>query len=877
MNRRLVIIDPNETPVYATYWGAGLGNEIYLTTDLEKIEPEKLKQALTLGPGDAALLVGGGGFKFFFDKSQLHAGIRSENWADCVKLDRLSVEGGSYVKVIDDFPSQDIINLFMSQEFTQDVDFSWFKSKVIHDFQGAMRFLDWLDSLPEDEDLGFDFEASGMALEKIFELSGLSLCNRYFGAFISLTDIRHTATIEEYNTLLKRLGDILYRRQSHLVTYNLQYEQAVSHRIFGVDLYNLLDASVYNVLDGFHENKKYSLKYTAQRILHAKVWDTEFDWISEVIDRMLYTEEGKLKKDKHKVLRIDSVDSLEKTDEWKLLCSRYPDYVDEFRALILEYFNGFMAVPSEILGKYCNLDAFYTLMIHLTKKNEYSEDAIRTFMDNARLGARLHNFGLYIDEPLRLEYSLFCKKMMAWGITFGATARCYIKMAKHAKKMANIEKYSDLAKKLLYSNRFFNGDPILITKDILTNNVDELDTYELGLNEGKLLMEYGPEFAEKFIEYTREAMEECEMIKLYKKTGQKVLKKKIDNTVGGKKKLIQLLSQKIIPLIGLDKIKINEKHIELEKYLYYERAYTELRKISSTQLNDIKNIPQEIYGFGQKFGLVEYSDFIASNYFKVRSPEENSAICLEFTELYKPETAYLASIFDSVQQMNNQEKFYSELGIETIDDAYKHFSDSMEKVCNGVNPEQTDYPEKVYTLAMQYYKTPGCDQMKDIWGSFNGYIAQEQFFSYITNDQHLEYAKPFNESDFNNNFFFIRKLVLNYLLYKKNSKVLSTYIDGMMNEGKWIIEDKKHIPIREADPSEPGAVRKVFTRYEVNTKSSKRWSSAFHTIISHADFKDILRTPYHYDENGNIVDEDFIETYFDIKILVSLRGDLKIN
>lgn len=35
--------------------------------------------------------------------------------------------------------------------------------------------------------------------------------------------------------------------------------------------------------------------------------------------------------------------------------------------------------------------------------------------------------------------------------------------------------------------------------------------------------------------------------------------------------------------------------------------------------------------------------------------------------------------------------------------------------------------------------------------------------------------------------------------------------------------------------------------------------------ISHADFKDILRTPYYYDENGNIIDEDFIETYFDIK------------
>ena len=645
--------------------------------------------------------------------------------------------------------------------------------------------------------------------------------------------------------------------------------------MFGVDLYNLLDASVYNVLDGLNL-KKYSLKWTAQRVLGVKVWDTEFDWISDTIDSMLYVEEGKLKKEKHKVLKVNP-GNFEQTEEWKALCERYPDYIDEFRALMLEYFgNCFMVVPSEILGKYCNLDAFYTLMIHLTKKQEYSEDAIRTFMDNARLGARLHNCGLYIDEPLRLKYSLFCKKMMAWGITYGATSRCFIKMDKHAKKMANIDKYSEVSKKLLYNNTFFNGDPIEITKYILTNNVDEMDAYELGLDEGKLLFEYGADFAVEFVDKLREAMEECEMIKLYKKTGQKVLKKKIDNTVGGKKKLIQVLSQKIIPLIGLDKITINDKHIELEKYLYYKKAFDELIKISKNQLNDINNIPEKIYGFGKQFDLVEYSDFIASNYFKVRSPQENDEICLEFTQLYKPETAYLAAILDSTQQLNNAEKFYSELGIKTIEEAYQHFANNMNSVCNGAPVDQTCYPEKVYTLAMQYYKNPSCDQMKDIWDNFNGYIAQEQFFGYIT-DQYAEYGKPFSESDFNNRFFFMRKLVLNYLLYKKNAKVLSTYIEGMMNTGLWVVEDKNHFPIREADPNEPGAVRKIFTRYEINTKSSKRWSSPMHTIISHADFKDILGTPYHIDDQGNIVYEDFIETYFDIKILVSLRSNSKTN
>lgn len=39
----------------------------------------------------------------------------------------------------------------------------------------------------------------------------------------------------------------------------------------------------------------------------------------------------------------------------------------------------------------------------------------------------------------------------------------------------------------------------------------------------------------------------------------------------------------------------------------------------------------------------------------------------------------------------------------------------------------------------------------------------------------------------------------------------------------------------------------------------------FLTIISHSDLKDCIIPPYYYDEYGNKVVEDFIETYFDIK------------
>ena len=70
-NRRIVIIDPKETPDYMKYWGIGLGNEIYTTDSLESMQPDDLRTALSLGNSDAAMLVGSGGYKFFFEKTGL--------------------------------------------------------------------------------------------------------------------------------------------------------------------------------------------------------------------------------------------------------------------------------------------------------------------------------------------------------------------------------------------------------------------------------------------------------------------------------------------------------------------------------------------------------------------------------------------------------------------------------------------------------------------------------------------------------------------------------------------------------------------------------------------------------------------------------------
>ena len=866
MNRRIVLVDQLETPDYTSYYGSGLGSEIYTLQSLEGQPEDKIRQLLAVGPTDAVMLVGAEPFKYFHQF--YHYGVRSENYFDCSKLRRLSIEGGAFVKCVIEYPDKDIVADFMSASFTEPIGFPNFNQKVIHTVEEAEAFLAWADSFPIEEDFGYDYEGSGFPLDVWYELSGVSICTVDEGGFISLTDIRHQlqggAENPRYKALLKTLGQWLVKRMDHVWTYNMQYEYQVSHRMLGVNAYNLCDASVVNVVEGNHL-KKYSLKWSAQMYLQVNVWDTEFDRISDLIDQMLFTEEGRLKKDKHKVLKVDQT-NFEQTPEWQELCNRYPGYIGEFKALLLEYWgNAFMCVPSEILGYYCNLDALHTLMIYKVKEKEYSKDCWQVNLDNTRLGCQLMSSGLYIDEPFRAKYETYCHEQMAWSITYCAAARCYIKMLKHQKLAANPGKYHPIALKLLEEGRFFNGDPLEITKSILLENLDTMDAYDTGLNEGALLLKYGPVFAEQFMDLVRGSMSAVKM------------KGKIDTGIVRKKKILGLLADGIGPLIGLDKIKIGPKHIELEKYMWYKRVYDELLRVGKVYLTDINHLPPHIKAFGQDFTLLEYSDYICDNYFQSRSPVQNDAMAMEFASLYPRETAYLTAMFESIQQLPETDKFYASRGIDDINVGFKEFMSEWENYHNGI-PSQL-YPNKVFDLAMPYWsiitgksKKGGTEEqltkIKETWTNMNGFLSQTKLFPGYR-DQFTLYEEQFKPEDLQEDFYFMRKMTLNYLIYKKYAKMDSTYVgkEAMFKKNnRYVIEGPDHIPLRYAEPGEPGAVEKCFVHYEVNTKSSKRWSSAFHTIISHGDCKDVLCPPPVWDENGNIIygGSNQILTYFDI-------------
>ena len=878
--RRLVLFDYDDVSSLVNLYNVGLNDqvcELISLQDLENLSSEEAEKAIKLEDGDAVLLIGGKPFNF--RKEKYHFGIRNENYSDCAKLRRLAIAGGAFATCSKGVPFKNQVDYFLSDDITVHRQFDWnFADNIIHTLEDAKVFIKTLDSFPEDKQFGFDYESSGKALDYQFEISGASICTTDFGGFISFTDIRYNLMFvpngeELYKDFLHNvLGAFLFKRMRNVWTYNMQYEYQVSKRMLNVDLYDLRDASVVNVLMGNHE-KKFSLKWTAQMVEGVDVWDDEFDLISDLVNKMLYVEiDGGAKKNKQYVRRQDDYHN---TEEWNILMSKYGSYQSEFERLIADYsWSPYMCIPSNILGYYCNLDSYYTLLLYIEMKNYFKPETWDVFSDNIRLGSFLQSTGINKDEQFRREYEKYCKKQLLWGITYCAEARCALKMQQHSTSMANINSYSPICQQLLSENNFFHGDAVEIAKYLLSTNIDTMDTNEVGINDGQLALKYGNDFAEAFVEKLKESMTEAKF------------KGKIDESVVRKKKLLSIFAEKLEVLTGIDKkigkerkyleiknskgkvvskrFTLGKKHEELEKYLFYQRAYNELMKMSTKQLNDINNIPDTIYIFKRKWdNLVELADYISDNYFKSLSPIENDKICLEFTNLYKYQTVWLAALTESVMQLDGAEKFYLNKNITTVQDGFADFMFEWEKKFKNEQYNFT-YPDKIFDLALEFFKEPESDQVKEIWSNFNGYKIQEKFFPSISDDIDY-YRSTFNESDINDNFKFMRKLNLNYLLFKKYRKVLFTYIGtydiskgknvGMfLGEDKCVIEDPvTHTMIREANPDEPGAVTKMTAKFQVMEKSSKRWSSGYHTIISHSDIKDVVRA-----YPGQIL------TYFDI-------------
>lgn len=268
MNKILVFVDEEQCdPI--RFYGLGLGNNIVTVGRYNLMSDEEKLLTLQVGEGDRVLLVGKEAYNIF--KSIYHMGVRGENQYDVSKLYRLGLHNGCFVKVLHKTegessmrnltPSE--IKYFLSSKFIEKRNYSSFKQVVVHTYKESLPFLDYFYF--SNNNLGFDYETNGFPMDIKFWITGCSLCDSNYGCFFSWIDIENSCNKEEFEDFKIRFSKILIKNQKRLWAYNLQFEQQVSFREFGVDI-QICDASVYNILDAYHD-KKYSLKWSAQRLL----------------------------------------------------------------------------------------------------------------------------------------------------------------------------------------------------------------------------------------------------------------------------------------------------------------------------------------------------------------------------------------------------------------------------------------------------------------------------------------------------------------------------------------------------------------------------------------------------------------------------------
>lgn len=147
--------------------------------------------------------------------------------------------------------------------------------------------------------------------------------------------------------------------------------------------------------------------------------------------------------DKFRIALLGTTDSEEVYAHpiWKEIELAYPKHIDEFKKYMLDSrFSGnqYAVQPTEVVGKYCIIDSYYTVMIaeYQYEKDFFTKNArkvgaapwattealVEIFNANKALGGMLNMYGLYKSNTVRSNYNevqekvrIFCNYILAKG------------------------------------------------------------------------------------------------------------------------------------------------------------------------------------------------------------------------------------------------------------------------------------------------------------------------------------------------------------------------------------------------------------------------------------------------------------------------------
>lgn len=632
------------------------------------------------------------------------------------------------------------------------------------------RLEEWTES-----DYGLDYETSGLTHEKHFKVIGVGIATNKFSYYFDWRLLDMDKYLPRYKEFLDKYAERCWVK-------NVDFEQEATYRYLS-KFYNFREMSALRVIEGIPSQNSGSLKYIARDELGVPSWDDEYD------------------------------DLLDNTtgDHWfEYVEKHYPNHISEFWKFEKMGWNtSFTRIPTDIIGRYCSYDSYYTLMCYEVNKNKYSQLCWDVYTNNYLAKNRLT--GIFIDEN-ELDIQVRTSRTLYLMGTY-YTVREYLKYLKSKCPEIPQEVKSDY---FLSNNILHIHKPSWLGKAMLEPIRDESKP--------------------KFINVDRfnEIFGDDDLLQsLYDMLPHEWT---LDQ-IGRKRKVTTHLQswlaerQSSYDLDSLShSLSIESKLHALLDNNFDGLSFDELYKLESVRFGDTE------------YPMLDAQDYILSIY-RITSPE----VFTEMETTLNNELTYNYEMMLTMLHLSSGSKEVEELtGISNYKEQYERLlgdEDLKEKLCNT---DANSYIGKLSGVPDWFWNI--------LSGEIRKYMGDEvKFYGLldsleVPDDPVIKYYKY--------------EMMKN--IFKKYGKIISTYIDSIMVRYNRLdhAPDKNLHSIRyfEGDKVDDLVLRS-YPRFLSNSTFSKRWSSGYHTIPPSAQIKRIVSTPPGY-----------LMSYFDIKLIGVIKS-----
>lgn len=758
-------------------------------------------------------------------------------------------------------------------------------TRVITNSNDAVTTLKSLINIDEGSQFGFDYETNGEEINTSkFENIGYSIANTVCSVYFDLRYIKLNEGEDARKLVLNYTKEFLDKHataksKSKVWVFNYSFEMAVSYKEFGV-FYEFWDLVVYRNIIG-HHMEWWSLKYTAQYDLRIRSWDDDYDGIQGIVFNWLHKWNPSLGKKGGFEPRHDREYFIANLNECK--DERIVRTKDSFIWLYDHgYQSHFTVIPAELIGKYGALDSYYTVYAAKINQGKYDDRCERTFMDNIRMGSRLT--GVYRSEKLFNDYLVYSKKIFTYAIFHLSRFATYNLVKVRASQSQNFKSIDDVED---YLNSICENE---FTKWCLHHYIDvksapklgrsilnyfRNDNYEGNLNSNLLSAELGSELTERIQNAVLSVSDWCSDVKEVEVVDDQDIQDDEDSDNSDEKeetKHIEVIDGEIVKELSKKLGEVLFPYIKYHKepsYRYSEsqlaamanlstlegkKAITEhmnklfdealtLVRLQST-LNELNNCPLRKLTYQQWIDQDKYTLRMNSydphqfygkifEYYQITSPGTFKDTYTKAGIVYEKEYKVLACI-DRYDPCGNYNESLAKQLIpfvswdDMITKVDKVWNDPNFSFVKSANLAEQLQPKKEndYTQAKRYYYVNDPDFTGD------DSTIKEDLFNILSNLGERELEKDGNSII----------MVCLGAIGKRYAKMVSNYFYGVYSGYA-----KKCCPADEhlVSTSEGNQLR-LYPKFTINMKTTKRWSSGFHTIYGKSNSKRVLTGPPGY-------------------------------